>query len=148
MKYFVYLNCLLCLLLFNRAYGQTHIYERYAPYDNLEVSYLKNAPLDSANAINVTIIIAHDTTSWQWLLDTFHLPSRSQMRKSQFNQQVERRDSQNPEHREHGGIMDCCLLWADYSKSTILICHYATYEQYKSIFQYISNQLINEENKN
>lgn len=143
MKRFAYLSCLLCLLLFSRAYGQTHIYERYAPYDNLEVAYLKNAPLDSVNAINVTIIIAHDTTSWQWLLDTFHLPSRPRMGEEQH---VELRDSQNPEHCEHGGILDCCLLWADYSKSTILICHCATIEQYKSIVKNITNQSIYEKN--
>lgn len=148
MKHFVYLNCLLCLLLFNRAYGQTHIYERYAPYDNLEVAYLKNVPLDSTNDINTTIIIAHDRALWQWLVDTFHISNKSQMDGKHLDQYMDLRSSQNPEYLEHGDILDCCLLWADYSKKTILICHYATYEQYKSIFQYISNQLINEENKN
>lgn len=147
MKPFACLFFVLSLSLFGRAYGQTHIYERYAPYDNLEVAYLENIPLDSANVINATIIIAHDTTTWRWLIDTFHIPSWSQMKKMHRNQYLEFRGTQNPEFPEHGDISDGCLLWADYPKSTILICHYSTIEQNKSFFQYIINQSIHEENK-
>lgn len=135
----------MCLPL-QKAFCQTHIFDRYASWQNLEVAYLENVPLDSVTSINATIIIAKDSVSWELLADTFSLPHKLQMKKNHSEHHQELRNSKNPERLEHGGIMDCSLLWANYPKSTIIIFHYSSIDQLNSILKYSLKTSTHEEN--
>ena len=75
MKSFKIIMCFIFLAPWGTVHGQKHIYDRYAPYKDLDVAYMENLPIDSANSINATFIIAKDSIAWERTTSAFHLPS-------------------------------------------------------------------------
>lgn len=131
--------CIIMLLLTGKMVGQSHIYERYAMYDNLEVAYMENVTTDSVNIFNCTIIIAKDSTTWQWLKDTFHIAPKHMM--------LCIRDAQNPENDKTGDTEERCVLIANTYRTTIIICEYTTIEQLRSIIKFSIDQPTHEKAK-
>lgn len=146
MKKYSILICLLIFSSFGKVFAQTHIYEKFASRDDLEVAYLENIPIDSSVYINATIIIAQDSLTWDGLVKSFSLPSNLHMEEKNADHMMCLRDAQNPELTDHGKILECCLMCVNYLKSTIIICQYSTLEQCKAIIKFTINKSTYEEN--
>ena len=130
------------------AFCQTHIFDRYASHTELEVAYLENIPLNETTTINASIIIAKDSAAWEWMKNTFHVFSSSQINERDRPRYTNLRNSQNPEHLGYDNPLECCLMVANYADRTIIFFQYSTIEQFKLVLNYITNQSNYEESKN
>lgn len=61
---------LLCLSA-TAAWGQMETYEKFAARENLEVAYVTDYRLDSANAVDVILIQSQDSATWMALMHEF-----------------------------------------------------------------------------
>lgn len=134
---------LLLLTLNERVCCQTQIYERYASHERLEVAYLENIPLDGTNTINATIIIAEDSSAWEWLVMEFHIEeSMFPNRPESFKRML--RDKKDPTSTIRKSITESYMVIVNYSRRLIVICQYDTLEQYYSLNHYSLNHLTHE----
>lgn len=126
------------VLSLGNAFGQTHIYERYASWTDLEVAYLENVPLDSSTSVNVTILIAKDSAVWVELLKSFHIqPNLEIIDVNQFPIAFILCDRINPENIFHRKIMDSYYLCVNFKRFTISIYQYNTLDQYQALLSYM-----------
>ena len=53
--------------------GQSMVYERYAPREELTVAYFKGLLIDSVTRVDVTVVRANDSITWEGLIREFNL---------------------------------------------------------------------------
>lgn len=131
------------VLAFGNAFGQAHIYDRYASRTDLEVAYLENLPLDSATSINATLIIAKDSAAWEWMKVEFQIapsPSPDYTHCTTGNL----RNKNDPTKTRQEDILDCCLVIVNYYRKSLSIFQYETLDQYYSIIKFSFKNIIYE----
>ena len=137
-----------CLMLFTfTAIGQTHIYNRYAAYSDLEVAYLQGFQLDNENQINVTIIIAKNQRAWNRLVKEFHIPtatSKSKKRSSKGDVLVSNmlRNHEDPTQPKSPSLKDNCFVSVSHTARSITIYHYTNENQIKQIIRESNKRLF------
>ena len=139
---------LLIVLLISSSvvYGQTHIYNRYATHNNLEVAYLKEFPIDSTIHVNVTIIRAKNNRAWRWMKREFNIPTQSPQGNSivKLNQPlitIYGRDKNNLRSFNKKNVDDNYALSISHITHTIIIYHCTNRKERLTIFGYENKQL-------
>lgn len=143
MRYFKFILYIVSVLSFNSAFGQIHIYDRYASRPDLEVAYLQNVPLDSAITVNATLIIARDSAAWEWLVTEFHIgpsffPDNVRSLRSTL------RNKYDPTQDKSTDILDCCIIFVNSSRKSLSIFQYETIDQFNSIVSFSFKKFIHE----
>lgn len=74
MKATRFLMFLLLSMTTTNIWCQQEIYDKYVARKNLYVAYVTDFRLDSANTVDVVLIIGQDSMAWDSLLAEFNLP--------------------------------------------------------------------------
>lgn len=142
MTHFKFILYIVFVLSLGNAFGQTHIYERYASRADLEVAYLENVPLDSTTSVNVTIIIAKDSAAWKSLKEEFNISDSPFLPNIHSYKRVlrDKYDPRNSCHDNH----NCCLVVVNYYRKSLSMFHYETIDQYYLITPYLTKKTSHE----
>lgn len=132
MKQIVFLTlAIMAAMPVSRA--QMHIFNTYAPHDDLDVAYIENMHIgNDGTKANATIIRATDDDSWLWLKETFRIASNKKVPDHNSNNDkfalvifyVDRQDPTKRAPKKEDNSVDlerCYLLVGDYNERTITI---------------------------
>ena len=132
----------LCPWLFP-AGDEGNLYRRYEHNPHIEVSYLRNYPLNDTLTIPVTLLQASDSIGWDSLCRTFNLPRYSQKAMAMldsttasFKKAPKRDYSLPPDSNQLNNDVIVCFLF----KQEACVFHIESEEQHDAILGYLMDE--------
>lgn len=129
-RFFVF--SLLCLSAMF-ANGQGEIYDKYAARETLNVAYVEGYRIDSANRVDVILIIAQDSSTWDSLLVEFNMMPEDeqgqQWKKEHHSKMIACRSIKDPTQPSQPTDKSKCLMSVDFHRRNICIFFLTDYDR-------------------